>query len=154
MEMLGSSTDQHIDGTARFVDETTVLYNWIHDERDFRVPILERQRDELREASTPDGKALTLDPMPMPKSPVYKTSPAAKGARGRAGPAPASYCTFYIANRVVLVPVYGDENDDRALGIIQEHFPKRQVLGIECVGLVEFGGMIHCLTQQQPKIPG
>jgi agmatine deiminase len=89
----------------------------------------------------------------MPKRPIHKTSTAAKGERGRATATPASYCNFYIANQVVLAPVYGDENDDRALGIIQDHFPGRQVLGIECVGLVEFGGMIHCVSQQQPKIP-
>lgn len=151
VELTGSFTDQHIDGTARYVDESTVLYNWIDGEEDFRAPILRRQRDDLEDATTSAGDPLALVPVPVPKRLIYKTSAGAKGARDRATATPASYCNFYIANQVVLVPVYGDENDDRALGIIQDHFPKREVLGIECVGLVEFGGMIHCATQQQPK---
>ena len=40
---------------------------------------------------------------------------------------PASYANFYIANKVVLVPTYGEPNDDIALGILREHFPGRRM---------------------------
>jgi agmatine deiminase len=150
VEATGSFTDQHIDGTARFVSRDTVLYNWTDDPDDFRFPILDRARRELQAAADEVGGPLSLVPLPVPRAPVYKTSRAARGGRGKPTPAPASYCNFYVANGVVLVPVYGDQNDGTALRILQEHFPERDVLGIESVGLVEFGGMIHCVTQQQP----
>jgi agmatine deiminase len=55
-----------------------------------------------------------------------------------------------VANEVVLVPVYGDVNDASALSIIAEHFPDREIVPILAHVLAELGGMIHCVTQQQP----
>jgi agmatine deiminase len=62
----------------------------------------------------------------------------------------AAYSNYLVANEVVLVPVYGNQNDDRALKIISEHFPGREIIGIEVVGLIEHGGAIGCVTQPQP----
>ena len=65
---------------------------------------------------------------------------------------PASYANFYIANDVVLVPIYGEPNDDIALGVLREHFPGRRVIGIDCQELIWGLGAFHCLTQQQPAV--
>jgi agmatine deiminase len=62
----------------------------------------------------------------------------------------AAYSNYLIANNVVLVPVYGHKNDERSLKIIAEHFPGRDVVGIEVVALIEHGGAIGCVTQPQP----
>jgi agmatine deiminase len=62
----------------------------------------------------------------------------------------AGYANFYIANNVVLVPVYGDVNDANAKSIIAEHFPDREIVGIPAWHTSELGGMMHCVTQQQP----
>jgi agmatine deiminase len=50
----------------------------------------------------------------------------------------------------VLVPVYGDVNDANAKSIIAEHFPTREIIGIPAWATAELGGMMHCVTQQQP----
>jgi agmatine deiminase len=63
---------------------------------------------------------------------------------------PASYANFYIANSLVLVPTFNDPNDRRALNIIADLFPTRQVVGIHAVDLVWGLGTLHCLTQQEP----
>ena len=63
---------------------------------------------------------------------------------------PASYANFYIANEVVLVPIFDDPNDKSALGILQECFPGRKVLGLQCREVVAGLGAIHCVTQQEP----
>jgi agmatine deiminase len=65
---------------------------------------------------------------------------------------PASYANFYIANNVVLLPVFGHANDSRALDTLQTVFPDRRVVPIDCEPLVWGMGTIHCLTQQQPRI--
>jgi agmatine deiminase len=63
---------------------------------------------------------------------------------------PASYANFYIANDVVLAPVFGHANDARALETLQHLFASRRVVGINCEPLVWGMGTIHCVTQQQP----
>ena len=66
-------------------------------------------------------------------------------------PLPASYANFYIANGVVLVPVFADPSDPEALEILQHLFPDRRVIGIDCRDLIWGMGAIHCVTQQQPE---
>jgi len=140
-------TDCHIDGSARFVNESTVLYNWSDDEEnpEFRR-ILKVHYGELKNATTESGKPLTLVPLPNTKYqyPVYSTTGPELG-RG-------SYCNYLVANGVVLVPVYGDPNDDRAKEIIGQQFPDRDIVGIDCKTIFQYGGMIHCVTQQQPVV--
>jgi agmatine deiminase len=48
--------------------------------------------------------------------------------------------------------VFDDPNDAVALGILQELFPRRQVIGLRCNQVVAGLGAIHCVTQQQPAI--
>jgi agmatine deiminase len=65
---------------------------------------------------------------------------------------PASYVNFLIVNGGVLVPTFRQKrNDDRAVGIIRDLFNDREVVGIDCLDLVEEGGTLHCISQQQPK---
>jgi agmatine deiminase len=66
---------------------------------------------------------------------------------------PASYANFYIANGIVLVPVFGDANDRIAMNTLARLFPDREVIGIYCRDLVLGLGTLHCMTQQQPASP-
>jgi agmatine deiminase len=61
-----------------------------------------------------------------------------------------SYVNYYVANEVVLVPNYNDPNEAVANSIIQGLYPGRTVIGIDVRNLYENGGMVHCVTQQQP----
>jgi agmatine deiminase len=74
--------------------------------------------------------------------------PAPVNFRGRR--LPASYANFYIANGIVLVPVFNDPNDRVALDILADIFPDREIVGIYCGDLIWGFGAIHCMTQQQP----
>jgi agmatine deiminase len=64
---------------------------------------------------------------------------------------PASYVNYLLVNHGVIVPQFRQKkNDERALAIIKEIFPDREVVGIDCLDLVEEGGTLHCISQQQP----
>jgi agmatine deiminase len=63
---------------------------------------------------------------------------------------PASYANFYIANKIVLVPIFSDPNDRVALNTLAALFPDREVIGIAARDLVLGLGTLHCMTQQQP----
>ena len=63
----------------------------------------------------------------------------------------ASYVNFYIANRAVIVPQFGDaEADALALKTLQPLFPDRQVVGVYSREILISGGNINCITQQIP----
>jgi agmatine deiminase len=140
--IAGDDTDGHVDDIARFVNPTTVVCVLEEDPQDSNYAVLQENYRRLQAATDQDGHALRVIPLPMP---------------GQVGPAsarlPASYANFYIANGVVLVPIYGHHNDQKALAILQNVFPERRVLGIPCEPLVWGLGAIHCVTQQQPAIP-
>ncbi|MCK4978122.1 MAG: agmatine deiminase family protein, partial [Anaerolineales bacterium] len=150
-EKWGDETDSHIDIIARFTDDRTVFYNWTDNISDPRYPMLLTHYQELQEARTESGKPLTLVPLPLPKDGVYRITPLE--GRELSALTDAAYSNYLVANGVVLVPVFGNVNDDRAKKIIAEQFPDREVVGIDCVALNEDGGAIHCVTQQQPYVP-
>lgn len=143
-------TDFHIDGAARFVDETTVLYSWTDDITHPRYDNFETHREELLRAVTASGERLTLAPIPTTEARIYATRREATRPPFELEPSLGLYANFYVANEVVLVPVWGDAHDADALSIIAEYFPEREVVGILAHVLAELGGMIHCVTQQQP----
>ena len=64
---------------------------------------------------------------------------------------PASYANFYVANEVVLVPLFGADSDARAVAILGELFPGREIIGIPSRDLLVGLGAVHCLTQQEPS---
>lgn len=63
----------------------------------------------------------------------------------------ASYLNFLITNGGVIVPQYGDENDETAVRQLQKIFPHHEVVGVPTREIVYGGGNIHCITQQQPR---
>jgi agmatine deiminase len=85
------------------------------------------------------GRAFEIVTLPMPGI-----------VGGRDDRLPASYANFYIANSIVLAPVFGHAHDQRAVETLQRLFKDRTVVPINAEALVWGMGTIHCLTQQQP----
>ena len=132
--IAGDDTHGHIDDLARFTDRDTIVIVTERDKSDANYEPLRENLQRLRVRR--DLRTATL---PMPE-PVYFA-----GQR-----LPASYANFYIANEIVLVPIFTDPNDLPALKRLQGLFPNRKVIGIPCRDLVLGLGTLHCMTQQQP----
>jgi agmatine deiminase len=142
--IVGDDTHGHVDDITRFVSPDTVVTCVDADPSSENYEALRENIRRLRDAATEDGRPLATVDLPMP-APVYF-----EGRR-----LPASYANFYIANRVVLVPVFNDPNDRVALDIFADLFPGRDIVGIYCGDLIWGFGAIHCMTQQQPAVaPG
>jgi len=139
--IVGDDTDGHIDDIARFVDSTTVACIIEEKSADENYRFLHENHERLQDARDQDGKKLEIVTLPCP-APVFYD-----GVR-----LPASYANFYIANEVLLVPVFDDINDKNALGILQDCIPTRKVIGLRCNEVVAGLGAIHCVTQQEPAL--
>jgi agmatine deiminase len=135
----GDDTDGHVDDITRFVAPDTVLTAVEEDEDDKNYEPLQANLALLHSMSLPDGSPLKVETLPMPPR-IFRD-----GQR-----LPASYANFYIANTVVLLPVFRDSNDEWAVSILQSHFPDRTIVPIDCRELIWGLGAFHCLTQQQP----
>ena len=137
--IVGDDTHGHVDDITRFVSPDTVVTCVDADPASENYEALRENIRRLRDATAEDGNPLATIDLPMP-APVYF-----EGRR-----LPASYANFYIANGIVLVPVFNDPNDRVALDILADIFPDREIVGIYCGDLIWGFGAIHCMTQQQP----
>ncbi|HVJ46111.1 MAG TPA: agmatine deiminase family protein [Luteolibacter sp.] len=139
----GDDTDGHIDDLARFVDEETILACIDPSGSSENRKVLYDNLGRLKSFLGPKGRPFELVEIPLPE--------ACEVPGWRLPVLPASYVNFLIVNGGVIVPTFRQgRNDDRALGMVRELFPGRQVVGIDCLDLVEEGGTLHCISQQQP----
>ncbi|NRB58776.1 MAG: agmatine deiminase family protein [Winogradskyella sp.] len=134
-------TDQHIDGFARFGNSETIVTMAENDLLDYDVKPTDITK--LYAAKNKNGNAYTFVNVPLTQQNVVTTDGTDLGYKG-------SYVNYYIANTKVLVPNYNDPNDAVANAIIQSLYPSRTVVGIDVRNLYANGGMVHCVTQQQP----
>jgi agmatine deiminase len=139
--VAGDDTDGHVDDIARFVNTTTVVCAVEDDPKDANYAPLQENFERLEGARDDSGSRLDIIALPSPRPVICQ------GSR-----LPASYANFYIANEVVLVPIFDDPCDQKALGIIGELFPTRKAIGIRCTDVVAGLGAVHCVTQQEPEI--
>nr|WP_214449453.1 agmatine deiminase family protein [Flavihumibacter rivuli] len=139
--IVGDDTDGHIDDTVRFVNGDTVLAVVEDDSNDENYDLLQHNLKQLKGMRLLNGKQLNIVELPMPGLVEYD------GQR-----LPASYANFYIANKSVIVPTFRSANDERALEIIQQCFPGREVIGIDSTEIIWGLGSFHCLSQQEPAV--
>jgi len=133
-------TDMHIDGFVKFANDSTIV---TMDSTDLDYWLVNPAEIEtIYGATNANGNSYQLVFVPLTQTNVITTYGSNLGYKG-------SYVNYYIANDVVLVPTYNDPNDAVALNTIQGLYPGRTVIGVDVRNLYAYGGMIHCITQQQ-----
>lgn len=137
--IAGDDTDGHIDDIARFVAQDRIVVALEDDPHDGNYRLLQENWERLRKLRDHRGQPFDLVPLPMPPAIV------SDGQR-----CPASYANFYLANAVALVPVFDVPTDTRALEILADQLPGREIVGIASRDLVVGLGAVHCLTLQEP----
>jgi agmatine deiminase len=139
-ELAGDDTDAHIDTLARFTSVSQIAYVKCDDETDEHFTPLLKMEQELLALRTADGQPYDLVPLPLP-DPVYNK----QGKR-----LPATYANFLIINNAVLLPVYDQRKDQLAIDALQNCFPNRDIIAINCLPLIHQFGSLHCVTMQFP----
>jgi len=140
--IAGDDTDGHIDDLTRFVDRRRVVTVVEEDRDDVNYAPLRENVRRLERLRGANGEGLEVVTLPMPRA------IESEGLR-----LPASYANFFIGNRVVLLPVFDDPADERAVAVLADCFPGREIVPIASRELVWGLGAFHCLTQQEPEEP-
>lgn len=137
----GDDTDSHIDTLARFTDPNTICYVSCDQAEDPHYLPLKQMAQTLQTFRNHAGKPYRLVPLPWPKAKINRN-----GKR-----LPATYANFLIINHAVLVPIYNDPADNKAIAIFKQLFPEREVIALNCLSLIEQFGSLHCATMQLPE---
>jgi agmatine deiminase len=136
--IMNDHTDGHIDEIARFVSSSIIVCAYEDDKNDPNYSILDNNLKVLEGALDKDGNKFNIIKLPMPHM-NYDNGEKA----------PVSYTNFYIGNTVVLMSIFNDSNDKKAMDIIQSLFKNHKVIGIDCSKIIYGGGAIHCITMQE-----
>lgn len=140
--LAGDDTDSHIDQLVRFVRPGLVLAATSYSSDDSNASKLAKQNKLLSQMTDARGRNLEIVPLMTPPPRLIQ------GKR-----VPESYCNFYIANEIVVLPTFGfRETDDAAASIIQDLFPDRRIERIDASDFIWGLGAFHCATQQQPAV--
>ncbi len=139
--IVGDDTDGHIDDTVRFVNEDTVITVVEENVTDENYALLQTNLKQLKNMRLLNGKQLNIVELPMPDEIIYEDQRL-----------PASYANFYISNGHVIVPTYRCNKDEKALQIIADCFPGREIVGIDSTDIIWGLGSFHCLSQQEPLV--
>lgn len=138
--IVGDDTDGHIDDMTRFFKPDGFITCVEPNKKEKNHEILAANLALLKKFRTPAGKKFDIVELPMPRPFGFD--------RQRV---PASYANFLIVNGGVLVPTFRQPGPDaRAVAIIAECFPSREVVGVDCYHLIWGLGTLHCISQQQP----
>lgn len=135
-------TRGHIDMMATFTANGRVL---VHDQTNRDHPdhaIMTANIRLLSEAVDAAGRPLDLVKVPAPSTATDETGDFVD----------YNYVNHLPINGAVIVPSFGDAQDQRAKGIIGDLYPGREVRLVESRAIFRQGGGIHCITQQEPLI--
>ena len=150
-------TDGHVDELACFVGPGQVALTWTDDRSDPQYDISKDAYQRLKSSRDARGRAFTIHKIHQP-DPMFITREEAAGVDVREGSVPrragdrmpASYINFYIANKVVVMPMYDKRRDKAAARTLARLFPGRRIMGVATREILLGGGNIHCITQQIP----
>jgi agmatine deiminase len=137
--IAGDDTDGHVDELARFVAPRTVVAAVEDDPRDENYAPLQENLRRLRSFTDADGELLKIIPLPMPQLVMHD------GKR-----LPASYCNFYLAKGIAIVPQFDASADAKAAELLGAVLKNREIVPLPARDLVWGRGAFHCITQQEP----
>jgi len=155
-----NETNGHIDDVACFVAPGEVACIWTDDENNPFYDVAQSAYKTLSSVTDAKGRKLKIHKLCLTKKPCLlhgaDTIDSVEGTlpRENGEVSIASYMNFLIINNAVILPQYGDENDELAVRQVKEMFPGREIVGIMTDEVAFGGGNVHCITQQQPDPNG
>ncbi len=137
-----SGTNGHVDGIACFVRPGVVMMNAPKGPDDPARPFLEENARRLGPPRDARGREIEVIDLVQSRRLVDMWPDGEER--------PLTYINFYIANGAVIMPSFDDVEDARAAETVAKAFPDREVVQVPALDIARGGGMIHCITQQQP----
>ena len=137
------STDGHVDCVAEYLAPGKILIQTIYNKKNPNYEILKNNFKIIQNETDAMGNKLEI--IEMPYLPYFSnkyinniyTSP---------------YTNYYVANGVIMVPEVDIKLDHKAYKIIEQIYPKRDIIPVPSFYQAIGGGGPGCITQQLPKV--
>ncbi len=160
--IYNDETNEHVDNVCAFIAPGEVVLAWTDDENDPQYELSRADLEYLEKETDAKGRSIVVHKLPIPEHQVLVTEEDLANYEFEEGEdfrevgerLAASYVNFYFINGATLVPQFGgdnEESDERALDILSELCPDREIIGIPARDILLGGGNIHCITQQIPE---
>lgn len=117
----------HADGMVRFVNRNTILGNKLADEYKY-------WRDGMQKVIDQYGLKYIDVPFFLPKDPKHPLS------------AIGVYVNYLEVNDLIVLPVFGRDEDEQVIRIIKSVFPERTIETIDYNDVAKEGGLLNCTT--------
>jgi agmatine deiminase len=134
-------TRGHVDIVATFVSPGLVA---AHSQLDPAHPDFKVTKEliaQLRASADASGRLLEVVEIPAPTALEVESDWT-----------DYSYINHYVGNGFVVVGVFDDSNDDVAIDLLARLYPSRRVERADGRTIFAYGGGVHCITQQQPRV--
>jgi agmatine deiminase len=157
-EVEGDETNGHVDQLCCFARPGEIVLAWTDDPDNIYYDVVREAYETLMRTPDAQGRTFKIYKLPLAE-PMFLTKEEAEGIeindiayRREAGmPLVDTYINFYIANGGIVVPTFNQPKcDNLALETLSEAFPDRKIVGVPSREIGIGGGLIHCITQQQP----
>lgn len=159
--IYNDETNEHVDNVCAFARPGEVILAWTENENNPQYSMSLADYDVLCSETDAKGRSFIIHKLPIPDVPVCITKEELEGFSFEEGEderkegerLAASYVNFYISNDGIIMPVFGngnEESDKRAADLLAEIFPERKIYQIYARPVIVGGGNIHCITQQIP----
>lgn len=150
-------TNGDVDNMVNFVRPAEVALTWTEDQSDPMYKISHEALAILLNSTDARGRKLKVHKVQMPR-PLKITQEESEGVDPVNGRLPryegdrlmATYINCYLANGAVILPVFGDPNDEAAIKQYQAIFPDRTIEPVYARELLLGGGDIHSIVLGVP----
>ena len=117
----------HADGMVRFVNRNTILGNKLADEYKY-------WREGMEKVIEQYGLKYIDVPFFLPKDPKHPHS------------AIGVYVNYLEVNNLIVLPVFGRDEDKQAVDVLRQAFPDRVIETIDYNDVAQEGGLLNCTT--------
>ncbi len=151
-------TNEHVDNICAFIRPAEVVLSWTENQQDPQYLLSKCAFEELNKQTDSNGRSIKIHKIPLPE-PIEITEKESREVDFEPNTLPrmagdrlaASYANFYFCNGAVILPAFGDPQDECVKQQFENLFPERKIIQINTHEVLLGGGNIHCITQQVPK---
>ncbi|TDO99676.1 agmatine deiminase family protein [Marinomonas balearica] len=131
----------HVSGLASFASPGVVVTMFSEDSDHPNTDAFSQNKQILTSSTDAKGRLIEVIEIPQPMTVLWEDKPL-----------PLSYVNFYPVKGAILVPVFDDPHDEKALEVYRTLFPNLDVVAIEALPFFRNGGGLHSLLAPQPSI--